>query len=71
MKLPERIHSAVHQINNGASQSLCIQLNQVGCPITPGSKVAEQPKFKEKRQSYIKDYEKSDIARKRRSTFLI
>ena len=35
---------------------------------TPGSKVAEQLKFKEKRQSYIKDYKKSEIARKRRST---
>ena len=55
---PGRIHSAVHQINNGASESLCLQLNQVGCPITPGSKVAEQLKFKEKRQSYIKDYKK-------------
>ena len=65
---PGRIHSAVHQINNGASQSLCVQLNQVGCPITPGSKVAEQLKFKEKRQSYIKDYKKSEIARKCRRT---
>ena len=32
-----RIHSAVHQINNGPSQSLCLQLEAVGAPITANS----------------------------------
>ena len=48
--------------------SIIVLLRLCENPITPGSKVAEQLKFKEKRQSYIKDYKKSEIARKRRST---
>ena len=54
-----RIHSAVHQINNGPSQSLCLQLEAVGAPITANSCVAHQLKSKGKKHRYNKDYKKT------------
>ena len=66
-----RIHSAVHQINNGPSQSLCLQLEAVGAPITANSRVAHQLKSKEKKHCYNKDYKKTEYAKTRRSTLRI
>lgn len=61
-----RIHSAVHQMNNGPGQSLSLQLQAVGAPITPGSRIARQLKQKQKRHAYIKNYLRSKYARLRR-----
>ena len=65
---PGRIHSAAFQANNGHAQSMSLQLEEVGAPITPGGAVASQLKAKEKRQSYMKEYKKSPEAKTRRYT---
>ena len=66
-----RIHSAVHQINNGPSQSLCLHLEAIGAPITANSRVAHQLKSKGKKHRYNKDYKKTEYAKTRRSTLRI
>ena len=61
-----RIHSTVHQLNNGPGESLCKQLAAVGTPISPGSTIAHQLKQKQYMNNYHKQYKKTPSAKSRR-----
>lgn len=62
-----RIHSTVHQINNGPGQSLALQLSAAGAPVAQGSTVARQLRSKQKQYLYVKHYRKQYFVKLRRS----
>lgn len=62
-----RIHSSVHFLNNGFSNSIAIKMAAIGAPISPGSKVAKSLKRTQLRDVYVKTHMKSALAKRQRA----
>ena len=68
---PGRAHSAIHSVNHGTAESITTLCNEIGAPVTKGSRVESQLKARTVKESEIKAYQKSEKfkqARKRRRT---
>lgn len=55
---PSRIHSTVHQVNNGPGKSMSMQCKAVGNPITEGSRLSRNLALRQHKRNYMQQYKK-------------
>ena len=63
---PSRIHSTVHQVNNGPGLSMMLQCASVGNPVAPGSRLSHNLYLRQRRHFYMKRYKQNPEYTRRR-----